>query len=120
MSPRPAAAQRAVALAALLAMAAGAVELHGADARHRRVGPDGPVFACDLDHGRATHVEAAREVERHECAACLHRLHGRSGAARAFVVAGLAAGGDALPPPLPAAAPFPPLAAAPSRGPPLA
>lgn len=116
-----AAARRALALAVLLAMAAGAVELHDADRWHQGGRePDGPVFACDLDHGRATHVEAAREVERHECAACLHRLHSRGGAARGAVVVGLAADSGLSPLTAPAAPPFPPLAAAPSRGPPLA
>lgn len=121
MPPRPlAAARRAAALAVLLALAGGVVELHGADRWHQGRAPEGPVFACDLEHGRATHVEAARELERHECAACLHRLHSRGGAAGAVASTGLVAAGRLAVAPQPAAAPFPPLSRAPSRGPPRA
>ena len=115
-----AAARRALAFTVLLAVGAGAVEIHGADGRHQREGPEEVVLACSGDHGPATHVEAARTVERHECAACLHRLLGRGAAPHAVAAVAPAAGDEPLSPAAPAASPLPPLDRAPSRGPPLA
>lgn len=76
--------------------------------------------ACATGHARSAHVESARKVEPHDCAACILRLHSRGGAAGTVAQATLAAvvGAPAAVPP--AAAPFQPLAQAPSRGPPLA
>jgi hypothetical protein len=111
--------RRLVALAAVLAAFAGAVEMHGGAAAHDAAAHQPTVFACDADHGRATHVEAARRVEPHDCAACLHRLHSRGGAPGTAPATALAAAGAAPPDTAPAAKPFPPLAQAPSRGPPL-
>lgn len=118
--------RRLVALAAVLVVAGGAVgvhdgavEVHGGAAAHVAAAQQETAFACDADHGRTTHVESARKVERHDCAACLHRLHSRGGALGAVACATLATAADSLPAIASAAAPFPPLAHAPSRGPPL-
>lgn len=108
-----------VASAAVLAVSGGAVGVHGGAAAHQAAAQQETVFACDADHGRATHVESARRVERHDCAACLHRLHSRGGALGAVACATLAAAVGSLPAIASAAPPFPPLAHAPSRGPPL-
>lgn len=121
MRPPASLLRRLLALAALLAVGGGVVGVHGGDAAHEAGAPHGEaVFACDLEHGRATHVESARELEPHDCAACLHRLHSRGGAPDAAASATLAGAGATLPAADPAAAPFPPLSRAPSRGPPLA
>lgn len=111
--------RRFLALAALLAVVGGVVGLHDGAAAHEAHW-EAAFAACDLDHGRATHVESARRVEPHDCAACIHRLHSRGGAPEALVSAALAAGGPALPAAGVAAPPFPPLSRSPSRGPPLA
>ena len=121
MRPPASLLRRVLALAALLAVGGGVVGVHGGDAAHEAGVPHGEtVFACDLEHGRATHVESARQLEPHDCAACLHRLHSRGGAPDATASGPLAAGGAAPPTGEPATAPFPPLSRAPSRGPPLA
>lgn len=112
--------RRLVALGALLAAFGGVVELHGGGVAHPAAADQATVLACDAEHGPAAHVEAARKVERHDCAACLHRLHSRGGAAGTATHATLADAGGAAPAAAPAAEPFPPLAQAPSRGPPLA
>jgi hypothetical protein len=117
--PRLLAPRRLVALAALLAVGGGVLAAHDGATAHDPGSGREPVFACDLDHGRATHVESAREVERHDCAACVHRLHSRGGAPLAVAAFALVARGGLPSAAAPAAAPFPPLAQAPSRGPPL-
>jgi hypothetical protein len=116
-SPRPF--RRLVALAALVALCGGFAGVHDGAAAHSAGEHGQTVYACDLEHGRATHVESARELEPHDCAACLHRLHSRGGAPDGGAVVGLAAADRLAVAPEPAAAPFPPLSRAPSRGPPL-
>lgn len=115
-----------VASAAVLAVAGsavgvheGAVEVHGGAAAHQAGAQQETVSSCAADHGRATHVESARRVDRHDCAACLHRLQSRGGALGAVACATLAPAAGSLPAIASAAPPFPPLAHAPSRGPPL-
>jgi hypothetical protein len=109
------------ALVVLALLAPGLIEVHPAAAGHAAIGSgDEKVSACATGHRRSAHVESARTVEPHDCAACLHRLHSRGGGAGVVGPATLAAAGGAPPGLPPAAAPFPPLAQAPSRGPPLA
>jgi hypothetical protein len=115
----PHALRRLVALAALAALCGGFAGLHDGAAAHPAGDHGQPVFACDVEHGRATHVESARELEPHDCAACLHRLHSRGGAPAGGASVGLAAVERLLGAPDPAAAPCPRLSRAPSRGPPL-
>lgn len=115
--PRPL--RRLVALAALVALCGGFAGVHDGAAVHSAGGHGQPVYACDLEHGRATHVESARELEPHDCAACLHRLHSRGGAPAGVAAIGLAAVDRLAGAPEPAAPLFPPLSRAPSRGPPL-
>ncbi|HEX2165062.1 MAG TPA: hypothetical protein VHM02_14055 [Thermoanaerobaculia bacterium] len=112
--------RRLTALAALALAWTGVVELHGGDAGHLGAADAGAeVYACDAGHGPALHVEAARAVEPHDCAACLHRLHVRGGTPAAAALAAPAIAGDALFAPRTGDAPVPPLSRAPSRGPPL-
>ena len=121
LASRPSRWRWRTALVVLALLAPGLIELHPAPAGHAAIGSgDEQVSACATGHARSAHVEGAREVEPHDCAACLHRLHSRGGAAGAAVLAGIAAGAGAPSAVTQPAAPFPPLAQAPSRGPPLA
>lgn len=115
----------------MLALLGGSLELHRDAASHLPFpapaaatvaadAGDGTVYACPAEHGPASHFERARPVERHDCAACLHRLQTRGGELSAFAVAAVDAGaGHAWAgfTPGPAA---PVLDRAPSRGPPIA
>jgi hypothetical protein len=115
----------------VLALLGGSLELHRDAAGHLAFpapaaatvaagAGDDTVYACPAEHGAASHFERARPVERHDCAACLHRLQTRGGELSAFaVVAADACAGHARAglTPGPAA---PVLDRAPSRGPPAA
>ena len=122
----------AVAWLCVLSLASGSLELHRDAAAHLAVAtPGGPpagafgagdetVFVCPDEHGAASHVERARPVERHDCAACLHRLQSRGGELRAAAAAVADAASGLAGAERCAAPSAPVLSRAPSRGPPAA
>ncbi len=120
----------ALALLCAAALLGGSLELHGNGGGHfvqgqgaglsAAHGDGGTVFACAPGHGPSSHVERARPVERHACAACLHRVQSRSGGLSTLAVARVEADAGAAWAPRPARVTAPVLGSAPSRGPPAA
>lgn len=80
----------------------------------------GEAFVCAEDHVPGAHFEPARAVDRHDCAACLHRLQVQGGGLASADLHGEGGPGAAAPVERPAAFRAPVLEHSPSRGPPAA
>lgn len=111
----------------VLALLGGTVELHS-DAAGHGIGNRAlagahageAVYLCAEDHAPGAHVEQARTVDRHDCAACLHRLQVPGGDTSDFVLHGEGGPGVAPPVERSSAIRAPVLERSPSRGPPVA
>lgn len=114
----------AAALVAILALLAGTVGFHADGGDHAVVTSPlaqtaTTVEPCAPGHTQNRHYEKLRQAERHECAACLHRLLHHADTGTTGAPATLVAAGDAPTAPRSDLA-LAPLDRSPSRGPPAA